>query len=563
MSRGDEIETVLTLLGSAMGATPEPLRIAQQLIEALPVPVFFKGRDGTYLGVNIAWETFFGVPRGEIVGRSLEILYPHAPEVARTHRAMDEELWRSPGSQHYEITVPRGDGALRHAIYSKATFTHADGTVAGLIGTIVDITERKRSEQRQAVEAAMSRALAESPGLAEAVPAIIRSVCDGLGWVCGSYWVVDREAGLLRCAGTWGEASPGIDNFLEHCRGATFALGNEGLIRRAVATAAPTWIADVTQEKGFQRAALAAAANLRVGFALPVTLGRDVLGVIEFYGREVQHPIDWLLEIALDLGERLGQFFARRQAEQALQETHAALERRAKELARSNAELEQFAYVASHDLQEPLRMVASYTQLLLRRYGDRFDGDAREFMDFVVDGAARMKQLIEDLLAYSRVGTRARPFQPVPGETVLRKALANLQYAIEQDGATVTHDPLPVVVVDDVQWLQLLQNLIGNALKFRGGSPPEVHVSVQDRGAEWLFGVRDNGIGIEPQYFERIFMVFQRLASRAEYAGTGIGLAICKKVVERHDGRIWVESQPGRGSTFFFTLPKREEESHG
>src|SRR3970282_1253636 len=143
------------------GATPEPLRIAQQLIEALPVPVFFKGRDGTYLGVNRAWETFFGVPRGEIVGRSLEILYPHAPEVARTHRAMDEELWRSPGSQHYEITVPRGDGALRHAIYSKATFTHADGTVAGLIGTIVDITERKRSEQRQAVEAAMSRALPE------------------------------------------------------------------------------------------------------------------------------------------------------------------------------------------------------------------------------------------------------------------------------------------------------------------------------------------------------------------------------------------------------------------
>jgi light-regulated signal transduction histidine kinase (bacteriophytochrome) len=318
----------------------------------------------------------------------------------------------------------------------------------------------------------------------------------------------------------------------------------------------------VTQEKGFQRAALASAAGLRVGFALPVTLGSEVLGVIEFYGREVQHPIDWLLEIAVDLGERLGQFFARKAAEQALQAAHATLERRAQELARSNAELEQFAYVASHDLQEPLRMVASYTQLLMRRYGERFDGDAREFMDFIVDGAARMKQLIEDLLAYSRVGTRGKPFQPVPAETVLKKALANLQIAIEQSGATVTHDPLPVVTVDEVQWLQLLQNLIGNAVKFRGEAPPEVHVSVEDRGTEWVFGVRDNGIGIEPQYFERIFMVFQRLAGRNEYPGTGIGLAICKKVVERHEGRIWVESQPGRGSTFRFTLPKREETPH-
>jgi PAS domain S-box-containing protein len=227
------------------------------------------------------------------------------------------------------------------------------------------------------------------------------------------------------------------------------------------------------------------------------------------------------------------------------------------ELARSNAELQQFAYVASHDLQEPLRMIGSYTQLLERRYGDKFDEDAREFMGFIVDGATRMKQLIEDLLAYSRVGTRGKELRPVQAQLVLDKALTNLRGAIEASGAVVTHDALPKVNVDDTQLVQLLQNLIGNAIKFRNKEEtPCIHVSADDAGAEWRFCVADNGIGIEPQYFERIFLVFQRLHTRDEYAGTGIGLAICKKVVDRHGGRIWVESAPGQGSKFYFTLPK-------
>ncbi|MBI2319584.1 MAG: PAS domain S-box protein, partial [Betaproteobacteria bacterium] len=227
------------------------------------------------------------------------------------------------------------------------------------------------------------------------------------------------------------------------------------------------------------------------------------------------------------------------------------------DLARSNAELEQFAYVASHDLQEPLRMVSSYTQLLARRYGERLDGDAREFMDFIVDGAARMKRLIEDLLIYSRVGTRGKEFRPVAGEHVLARARNNLKAAIEASGATITHDPLPVIEADDSQLVQLLQNLIGNALKFHGAEPPRVHVGAAERGDDWVISVRDNGIGIEPQYFERIFLMFQRLHDRGEYPGTGIGLAICKKVVDRHGGRIWVESVPGEGSAFRFTLPKQ------
>ena len=203
-------------------------------------------------------------------------------------------------------------------------------------------------------------------------------------------------------------------------------------------------------------------------------------------------------------------------------------------------------------------MVSSYTQLVVKRYGERLDGDAKEFMAYVVDGAARMKQLIEDLLAYSRVGTKGKEFKPVAVEAPLKRAITNLRAAIEESGAEITYDPMPTVNADDVQLAQLFQNLMGNALKFKGPEKAKIRVEAKENPAEWEFHVRDNGIGIEPQYFERIFMVFQRLHNKGEYPGTGIGLAICKKVVERHGGRIWVESQSGEGSAFHFTLPKQK-----
>jgi len=227
-----------------------------------------------------------------------------------------------------------------------------------------------------------------------------------------------------------------------------------------------------------------------------------------------------------------------------------------RDLERSNKELEQFAYVASHDLQEPLRMVSSYTQLLAQRYEGQLDDKAKKYIDYAVDGAVRMQRLINDLLTYSRVGTRGKPLEPIDSHSVLGEALLNLQSAVEESRAMVTNDDLPTVRADASQLIQIFQNLIANAIKFRGASPPRIHVSARDQGREWLFSISDNGIGIDPQYKDKLFMIFQHLHTKQEYPGTGIGLALCKRIVERHGGKIWFESEPGNGSTFFFSIPK-------
>jgi signal transduction histidine kinase len=238
-----------------------------------------------------------------------------------------------------------------------------------------------------------------------------------------------------------------------------------------------------------------------------------------------------------------------------LQREIAAHEETQAALRRSNTELEQLAYVASHDMQEPLRMVASYLQLVAQRYRGQLDADADEFIGYAVDGAKRMQALINDLLAYSRVGTKARPFEATDCAKVLDTALANLRIAMKNSGAEVSHGPLPVLMGDPMQLTQLFQNLVGNALKFKRDDPVRVHVAAEPRDGGWCFSVSDNGIGIAPEYHERIFVLFQRLHGRAEYPGTGMGLAICKKIVERHGGTISVQSQPGEGSTFSFTIP--------
>ena len=547
-----DIASVLAVLETRR----DDLRIAQELIEVLPIPVFFKGRDGKYQGVNRAWEAFFGVKRKDILGGNVTDLYPSEPGVAAKHTEMDARLWAAPGDQSYEIRLAMGDGRVRHTIYYKATYTGADGEIAGLIGTIIDITERKQAEQREAIEHAVARHLGSDESLADAIRGIMQVMCERLDWACAARWSLDETHNRLHCVETWSEDDERIRAFLELSRRETFVPGTTGMIRRVLTTGESVWIADIAQKKDFLRGPKATDAGLRGAFALPVRMGDKVLGAIEFFSHEPRHPDKWLLTTTVSIGNLIGQLMARRQAEAAMREAFRELEHKTRELTRSNEELQQFAYVASHDLQEPLRMISSYTQLLGRRYGERLDGDAQEFMAYIVDGAARMKQLIEDLLAYSRVGTRGKEFQEIDSGASLARALANLRASQESSGAVITHDPMPHVLADGAQLAQIFQNLIGNAIKFRGEEPPRIHVGAQTTETVCVFTVKDNGIGLDTQYGERIFMMFQRLHNKAEYPGTGIGLAIVKKIVERHGGRIWVESEPGKGATFGFTIAR-------
>lgn len=240
-------------------------------------------------------------------------------------------------------------------------------------------------------------------------------------------------------------------------------------------------------------------------------------------------------------------------------QAEAQLAQRAEELARSNAELEQFAYIASHDLQEPLRMVSSYCQLLQRRYCDKLGQDANDFIEYAVDGAKRMQTLINDLLEYSRVGTRGAPLEATDCSKALERALSNLRLSIQDTDAKIHKTRLPKAMADETQLVQLFQNIIGNAIKFHGEDEPDIYINSKSRNGDWVFSVKDNGIGMDGSFLDRIFVIFQRLHTHKEYPGTGIGLALCKKIVERHGGSIWVDSEKGKGSTFYFSLPRIKE----
>lgn len=247
-------------------------------------------------------------------------------------------------------------------------------------------------------------------------------------------------------------------------------------------------------------------------------------------------------------------FLAEAERQQAMEK----LKQTTRDLERSNTELQQFAYVASHDLTEPLRMITSYLELLSDRARRKLGHEEEEFIGYAVDGARRMQQLIQDLLAYARVDTRGRPLEPADCERVLESVLANLKVAIDESHAVIEHEPLPKVKGDSVQLTQVFQNLIGNAIKFHGKNPPKIHIGAHRNNGDWVFQIKDNGIGIDPKNIDRIFVLFQRLHTRQEYPGTGMGLAICKKIIERHGGRIWAESKPNEGTTFFFTIPAED-----
>ncbi len=287
----------------------------------------------------------------------------------------------------------------------------------------------------------------------------------------------------------------------------------------------------------------------REGLDIPVIVVSGTLGELTAVECIKQGAADYVLKDHLP---RLPESIRRALNEKRLRDEHKQAQQ---DLARSNQDLEQFAYVASHDLQEPLRMVATYTQLLAERYHGQLDANADKYIQYAVDGALRMQTLVQDLLTFSRVGRQDTDPQSIDCNGVVAMAIKNLQAAISESGAQILCDPLPVICADGLQLQQVFQNLIGNAIKFRGSEPLVIRVSAVQDGKAWVFSVADNGIGIAPEHSEIIFAIFKRLHTRAEYPGSGIGLSICKKIIERHGGRIWVESGLGRGSTFRFTMP--------
>jgi PAS domain S-box-containing protein len=464
--------------------------------------IFAMDPGGRVTSWNAGAQRIKGYTADEIIGHNFSCFFP--PEDIELGRP--EEILRiTAANGHHEEQGMRvrKDGSRFSASLTFTALRDPSGNLLGFSEFSHDLSESKESE-------------AKYRGLLEAAP-------DAM--------VIVDEAGDIVLLNLQAEKQ--------------FGYRRDELLGQKLTRIIPEGFAERLIADGTRTAAEALAQQIGMG--------------IELYGRRRdgrEFPIEIMLSPlesaqGILVTAAIRNITARKEAEKNLLRT-------AEELKQKNDQLQQFAYVASHDLQEPLRMVASYTQLLAKRYVGRLDSDADEFIAYAVDGCNRMQQLILDLLAYSRSGADGKAQRVISTEDVLQEALMNLRAMIEESGAVVTHDSLPTIMSSGSQLGQIFQNLIGNAIKYRSASAPHVNISATKDGAKgWIFAVRDNGMGIEPQYFEKIFVLFQRLHGREEFSGTGIGLAVCKKIVEQLGGTIWVESQPEKGSTFYFSLPER------
>jgi len=484
--------------------TEEALRKSQAqlhlFIEQAPLSIAMFDRHMNYLAASQRWVADYGRGYTDLIGHNHYEIHPDVPDYWKD---VHQKGLAGIAMKNDDDLWTQADGSRQWLRWAVNPWTQENGKIGGIIISAEDITQRKEAEE----------SLRKSE---ERLNGIIVSAMDAIISVDAEQIVVLFNAAAEKMFGyTASEAIGGpLERFIpERFRNVYRAhisnFGKTGVTNRAMN-------------------------------ALGVILGQRASGE--------EFPIETSISQIEIEGKKLYTVILRDITER---------KRAEEELKRSNAELEQFAYVASHDLQEPLRAVAGMVQLLQQRYQGRLDERADEYIGHAVDASTRMQNLINDLLEYSRVARFGKPLAETDLESCLKNSLTNLQVSIQESNAQITHEPLPVVGADAAQLTQVLQNLIGNAIKFRGESPLHIHIGAKKIEQAWQFEVRDNGIGIEPNYFERIFLVFQRLHTRREYPGTGIGLSLCKKIIERHGGRIWVESQLGQGSIFYFTIPKR------
>jgi PAS domain S-box-containing protein len=484
------------------------------LLEAAPDAMVVVNQQGEIVLLNVQAEKQFGYRRDELVGQKVKNIIPEGFAerlVADELRSAEDALAQQIGTG-IELTGRRKDGSDFPIEIMLSPLESNEGIL--VTAAIRDISVRKQADKHLAQMEGRYR------GLLEAAP--------------DAMVVVNRRGEIV---------------LLNVQAEKQFGYHRDELVGQKMKNIIPEGFAERLIADGLRSAEDALAQKIGTGIELS---GRRKDGT--------DFPIELMLS-PLESAEGILVTAAIRDiTTRKTAETH--LLQKVEELNRSNEELGQFAYIASHDLQEPLRMVASYTQLLSRRYTGKLDVDADEFIAFAVDGANRMQRLIQDLLAFSRIGTKGADLVDYSSEDAMQQALVNLRGVIGDSGALVTHDPLPLVLADEMQLVQLFQNLVGNAIKYQSPGVPHVHVSAaMNVDKKWVFSVRDNGLGIDPQYFDRIFGMFQRLHKREEFAGTGIGLAICKKIVERHKGTISVESQVGQGSTFRFTMEGTERKA--
>jgi PAS domain S-box-containing protein len=589
----EELEERVAVRTAALHAAE---RYARSLLEASLDPLVTISHEGRITDVNLATELVTGVPRDRLVGSSFSSYFtePDKADVGY-QRVMAQGLVRD-----YPLTIRHASGHTTDVLYNATVYRNEAGEVQGVFAAARDITERKQAERRRDFTNALLALFAEKSSASDYLDSVVETIRQWTGAQALGIRLLNEQHEVPYRA--WAGFEPGFLD-LEHrlslerdqCLCIRAISGALEVSDRPLLTPGGSFRSDdaiaFAQSLPAEQLAHYRGNCMKFGFSslaiIPIRYRDQVVGALHLADRRPgQFPLA-LVEFIESMTPLIGEAIHRFQTEAELakhrdhlevlvkqrtsqletanaqlqseiaERRHAqeALQHSAENLQRSNRDLEQFAYVASHDLQEPLRAVGGYVRLLERRLPQNFDAKAHEWVNGAVEGASRMERLITDLLAFSRVGTRSGELFPVDLNAVLDDALHNLQNSIKTAQATIVRQPLPTLTVDATQMMQLFQNLIGNAIKFRGERPPEIRVGAEQRDGRWVFSVSDNGIGIEPQYFERIFQIFQRLHTRKQYPGTGIGLAICKRIIERHHGEIWVESRPNEGTTFFFSLP--------